>query len=165
MSQLERGWANKRCRHSHQSPKFAGPTEWFKNGLGHPYMAGIFCSTGCWNKVKLTAYKWLGRVPIVTLCSAEPGSLFPWESETDENGCHGFARRSYLPSQVTDDYGLSQLCWRLLSILDAMETRAEWAYNDRYGSLLSIQWSQDIYEDGFFLVFSAPLQCILSIVF
>ena len=150
MSQLERGWANKRCRHCHQSPKFAGPTEWFKNGLGHPYMAGIFCSTGCWNKVKLTAYKWLGRVPIVTLCSAEPGSLFPWESETDENGCHGFARRSYLPSQVTDDYGLSQLCWRLLSILDAMETRAEWAYNDRYGSLLSIQWSQDIFEDGFF---------------
>ena len=36
-------------------PLFAGPTEWFKNGLGHPYMAGIFCSTGCWNKVKLTA--------------------------------------------------------------------------------------------------------------
>ena len=39
--------------------------------------------------------------------SAGPGLLFPWESETDENGCHGFARRSYLPSQVTDDYGLS----------------------------------------------------------
>ena len=69
--------------------------------------AGIICSTGCWNQIKVPAYKCLERIPIVTLCSAGPGLLFPWESETDENGCHGFARRSYLPSQVTDDYGLS----------------------------------------------------------
>ena len=68
---------------------------------------GIICPTGCWNQAKATAYKCLGRIPIVTLSSARPGLLFLWESKADENGCHGFARRSYLPSQVTDDYGLS----------------------------------------------------------
>ena len=52
---------------------FVRQAEWPKSWLGHPYMIGIICPLPpVWNRVKVDARSWLGRIPNVLLCSVGP---------------------------------------------------------------------------------------------